>query len=96
MKGKSAVLDLEGFRCRENNFIVKELAITSSDYSDFLIFLPPPSFNSLPKSEQKEYNWLTNNLHRVHWESSDYLYLNLHQIIQSFVSRNPNAIFYAK
>ena len=48
LKERSVVLDLEGFCCRKSNFIVKELAITTSDYSDFLIFLPPASFNSLP------------------------------------------------
>ena len=90
------MLDLEVFRCRKNNFLVKELAITTSDYSDSLIFLPPASFNSLPKSEQKAYNWLTNNLHGIHWESGDYLYLNHNQIIQSFVLRNPYAVIYAK
>ena len=96
LKEKSIVLDLEGFRCRKNNFIVKELAITTSDYSDFFIFLPPASFNSLPKSEQKAYSWLTNNLRGIHWVSGDYLFSNLNQIIQSFVLRNSNAIFYAK
>ena len=35
-------------------------------------------------------------MHGHHWDSGDYLYLNLNQIIQSFVLRNPNAIFYAK
>ena len=96
LKEKSVVLDFEGFRHQKNTFIVNELAITTSDYSDSLIFLPPVNFNSLPKSEQKAYNWLTNYLHGLHWDSGDYLYLNLNQIIQSFVLRNPNAVFYAK
>ena len=96
LKEKSVVLDFEGFRHQKNTFIVKELAITNSDNSDYLIFLPPVNFSSLPKSEQKAYNWLTNYLHGLHWDSGDYLYLNLNQIIQSFVLRNPNAVFYAK
>ena len=96
MKERSVALDLEGFRCRKNNFIVKELAITTSDYSDSFVFLPPASFNSFPKSEQKAYNRLKNNLHGIHWESGDYLYLNLNQIIQSFVLKNPTTVFYAK
>ena len=57
LKERSVVLDLEGFRCRKNKSIVKES----------LIFLPPASFNSLPKSDQKAYNWLTNNLHGIDW-----------------------------
>ena len=39
---------------------------------------------------------MTNNLHGFHWESGDCLYLNLNQIIRSFVSKNLNAVFYAK
>ena len=78
------------------NFIAKELAIKFSDYSDSLIFLPPVIFNSLPKSEQKAYYSLTNSLHGTHWKMGEYLYLNLNQVIQSFVLRNPNAVIYAK
>ena len=90
------MLDLEGFRYKKNTFILKELSITTADYSDSLIFLPPVSFNSLPKLEQKAYSWLTNYLHGLHWDRGDYLYLNLNQIIQSVVLRNPEATFYAK
>ena len=35
-------------------------------------------------------------LAQIPWESGDYFYLNLNWIIQSFVLRNPNAIFYAE
>ena len=69
LKKRSVVLDLEGFRCRKNNFMVKKLAITTSDYSESLIFLPPVSFNSLSKCEQKTNNWLTNNLHGIQWKA---------------------------
>ena len=47
------MLDVEGFPCRKSNFIVEGLAIATSGYSDFLIFLPLASFISVPKSEKK-------------------------------------------
>ena len=90
------MLDAEGFRYKKNAFEVKELAITTSDYSDRLIFLPPVNFNILPKLEQKAYNWLTKCLHDLHLENGDNLYINLNQLLQSFVLRNPGAVFYAK
>ena len=93
---RSVVLDVEGFRYKKNAFVVKELAITPSDYSDRLIFLPPVNFNILPKLEQKAYNWLTNYLHGLHWENGDYLYINLNQILQSFVLRIPVPFFTLK
>ena len=92
LKERSVVLDFEGFGHQKNTVIVKEIAITTSDYSDSL----PVNFNSLPKSEHKAYNWLTNYFYGLHWDSGDDLYLKLNQIIQSFVLRNLNAIFYAK
>ena len=49
LKVRQVVLDCEGFRHQKNTFIVKELAITISDYSDSLIFLPPVNFNSITK-----------------------------------------------
>ena len=82
---RSVVLDVEGFRYKKNDFVVKELATTTSDYSDRLIFLPPVNLKILPKLEQKAYNWLTNYLHGLHWENGDYLYINLSQILRSFV-----------
>ena len=88
---------LRDFDTRKTHFIVKKLAITTSDCSDSLIFLPPVNFNSLPKSEQKAYNCLTNLFARTSLGiAGDNLYLNLNQIIQSFVLRNLNAVFYAK
>ena len=67
------MLDVEGFCCKKNAFVVKKLAITTLDYSDRLIFLPPVNFNILPQLEQKAYNWLTNYLHGLHWENVNYL-----------------------
>ena len=76
LKESSVELDLEGFLCSKVTFIIKKLALTTSIYRDFLIFLPPVSFNSLPKSEQKAYNRLTNDVHGIQWKSSDHLHLN--------------------
>ena len=76
LKERSVVLYFEGFRHQKNSFIVKELAITT------LTTVIPSNFNSRPKSEQKAYNWLTNYLHGLHWDSGDFFYLNLNEIIK--------------
>ena len=79
----------------KNTFIVKELAITTSDYTDSLIFLPPVLSNSLLKAGQKAYNWLTIYFHGIHWESGNYFYLNLNQIIQILYSETLTLSFTA-
>ena len=87
---------LRDFDTRKNTYIVKELAITTSNYSDSLFFYLQLISIPFQNLQQKAYNWLTTYLHGLHWDSGDYLYLNLNQIIQSFVLRSPNAVFYAK
>ena len=53
-------------------------------------------FNILPNLEQKANNWLTIFVHGLHWENGHYFYINLNQILQSFVLRNPSAVFYVE
>ena len=90
---RSVVLDVEGFRYKKNAFVVKELAITTSDYSNRLTFFTSSEFQYTIKARTKSYNWLTNYLHGLHWENGAYVYINLNQILQSFVLRNPGAFF---
>ena len=47
---RSVVLDVEGFRYKKNAFVVKELAITTSDYSDRLIFSTSSEFQYTTKA----------------------------------------------
>ena len=68
----------------------------SHNYSDAVSFLPPSSFNILSSSEQKSYQWVSNFLHGLAWESGDYPYCYLQQIIQSIKLCFPFAEFYAK
>ena len=60
------VPDVEGFRYKKKVFVVRELAISTSNYSDRINFSPPMNFNILVKLEQKTYKWLTNHSHCLH------------------------------
>ena len=96
LKLRPVVLDIEGFRQKKSGFIIKELSVCSHNYSDTVSFLPPCSFNILSSSEQKSYQWVSKFLHGLAWESGDYPYCYLQQIIQSIKLRFPFAEFYAK
>ena len=96
LKLRPVVLDIEGFRQKKSGFIIKELYVCSHNYSDTVSFLPPSSFNILSSSEQKSYQWVSKFLHGLAWESGDYPYCYLQQIIQSIKLRFPFAGFYAK
>ena len=96
LKLRPVVLDIEGFRQKKSGFIIKELSVCSHNYIDTVFFLPPTSFNILSSSEQKSYHWVPKFLHGLAWESGDYPYCYLQQIIQSIKLRFPFAEFYAK
>ena len=96
LKLRPVVLDIEGFRHKKSGFIIKELSVCSHNYSDTVSFLPPSSFNILSSSEQKSYQWVSEFLHGLAWESIDYPYCYLQQIIQSIRLRFPFAELYAK
>ena len=88
LRERSVVIDLEGFRYKKSNFIVKEIAITTSEYSDSLIFYLQSLSTHYPKLNKKR-TLVNTILARNSLGNGDYLYLNLNQIIQSFVLRNP-------
>ena len=96
LKLRPVVLDVEGFRHKKSGFIIKELSVCTHDYSDTVSFRPLSSFNILSSSEQKSYQWVSKFLHGLAWESGDYPYCYLQQIIQSIKLRFPFAIFMQK
>lgn len=92
---RCVVIDFEGFKPKESDFIIKELAICG-EYKDSCSFLPPHNFKQLSAYEQKAFTWVTKSLHGLSWEEGDYPYLYLEQILQSISLRNPLSTFYAK
>ena len=96
LSSKTVVLDVEGFRHRKEKFIVKELGACTEDYLDCVSFLPPTSYSELTTQQKQSFSWLTRNLHGIEWETGNYPYIYLTQIIQSVRLRNPGSIFYAK
>ena len=96
LKLRPVVLDIEGFRHKKLGFIIKELSLYTHNYSDAFSFRPPSSFNILSSSAQKSYRWDSKFLHGLAWESGDYPYCYLQQIIQSIKLRFPFADFFAK
>ena len=95
LKSRAVVLDFEGFR-NKSVFIFKELAIATENFIDLISFLPPNSYRTLSSSDQKSYQWVSKFLHGLLWETGEYPYCYLQQIIDSISLRFPLAVFYAK
>ena len=96
LSSKTVVLDVEGFCHRKVKFIVKELDVCTEDYLDCVSFLPPTSCSELTLQQTQSFSCLNRILHGIEWDTGNYSYNYLRQIIQSVRLRNPGAIFYAK
>jgi hypothetical protein len=57
------VVDIQGFRDAEKNFIPKEIAVfaINAPYVGHWITMPPYPFDDLPESSRRENNWLSRN-----------------------------------
>lgn len=62
------ILDFQGFKDENNKFVVKELALISTNglVYELQLFRPPCDFNQLPESVKKQVIWLE-NYHGLNW-----------------------------
>ena len=80
----------------KKKFNVKQFGVCTEDYNDFVLFSPPSKFSDLTDPQKTSINWLSKNLHGLNWNSENYPYIYLTQIVQSVRLRNPSAVYYAK
>lgn len=81
----SYILDFQGFKNVHNEFIVKELAIVSTDgqFYELQLFQPPCDFNELPVHLQKQVVWLEKHYHGLYWGSGCKNYNSLKDVFKS-------------
>ena len=95
MNSKRVVVDFEGFRYGKNEVVFKEIGVYG-DFLDSLIFQPPYPIETQTNRVQKQYKWLTTNLHGIPWDSGTVPYNKVHNFVQSINLRYDDATFYAK
>lgn len=62
MKSSTTIfVDLQGFKNFKNEFIVKELAIVSKEWTQVFLVKPPYPFTTLSSEEKKQTRWLERN-----------------------------------
>jgi hypothetical protein len=89
------IVDVQGFHYGTSNFICKEIAIinTINGKSDHAILKLPFDKTLFNRRIEKQWNWLTNNLHRLQWDGNWYCninYENLSSFIENFINNNNN------
>lgn len=62
MNIKTIIVDVQGFKDAQNRFIIKELALSTAEYTQVFLIKPPYSYRHLTNSEKKHVRWIENNL----------------------------------
>lgn len=78
------VVDVQGFKTYENQFIFKEIAFTSCsvDLVESYLLQPPFSWSQLPARYKSTNSWLIRNFHGLPWDSGTVSYGFLHDEIE--------------
>lgn len=71
-----AVIEFQGFKDNNNDFIIKELAIVGDSIQCQFIFKAPYSFNQLNYKMRRTARWLTRHYHYIHWDDGIITYNN--------------------
>jgi hypothetical protein len=92
---------MQGFQYGTSNFICKEIAIinTINGKSYHAILKLPFDKTLFNRRIEKQWNWLTNNLHGLQWDGNWYCninYENLLSFIENFINNNEDIIVAVK
>lgn len=79
----AVIVDLQGFRLKDNQFILKEFAYKTNDTTQVFLLKPPFAFSKLDKQETRNVRWLEIN-RGLKWNEGYYTYKQFLEIIQPF------------
>lgn len=66
MNSDMIIVDVQGLRGFNNEFIIKEFAIVANEYSQTFLIKPPYSFHKLSNREKKQIRWMEKN-YGIRW-----------------------------
>ena len=92
---QSSVFEIEGFSFDKHPFIVKK-AVRGPEKRDTLLFEPPYCLHLVAPRAQKVYSWVTQNLHRLSWDSGFYNYTILFCFVKCLMFRLPDIVVLSK
>lgn len=75
-------VDLQGFKNDKNQFIVKEFALATSEYTQIFLIKPPYPFSKLNSDERKQVKWIENN-RGIFWSEGYVNYREFSRVIKS-------------
>ncbi|XP_066600158.1 uncharacterized protein [Prorops nasuta] len=78
-------VDFQGFRLKDNSFIVKEFAVLRDKKVFHILFSPPFPYSWLNEAEIKQANWLYYNHHGLNWTDGYSPYYRYKDVIRKYV-----------
>lgn len=88
----NAIVDLQGFKKDNNEFILKEIAILCSRQTLVLLIKPPFPFYELSKTERSTVSWIERN-RKIFWDEGFIPYSQMSQYITNYLK---NKVIYVK
>jgi hypothetical protein len=93
------IVDVQGFQYGTSNFICKEIAIinTINGKSDHAMLKLPFDKTLFNHRTEKQWDWLTNNLHGLQWDCDWHCNINFENLtgfIENFINNNKNVTDY--
>lgn len=76
------IIDFQGFKIENNQFVVKELAAYDGYRVSHYVFEKPFDFKHLQRKYQKQSNWLSRHYHCIDWVAGDVPLSKLDGILQ--------------
>lgn len=88
------VIDVQGFRGKEGNFLPKEIALIALHHTYIVhwIIAPPYTFNNLHSKYRRQNNWLSRHHHGIEWHEGSSRFIDVVDTLRS-VTRNAGRIF---
>lgn len=83
---------MQGFKCENNKFIVKELAAFDGSKTCHYLFKSPFSFDCLPKEYQKQANWVSAHHHGIEWNQGYTPFYQFPNIIKH-ITKNVQTVY---
>lgn len=84
MKTTTIFADLQGFKTSENDFIVKEFALATIEWTQVFLVKPPYAYASQSSEEKRQTNWIERN-RGIFWSEGFIDYREFKRIIPLYL-----------
>lgn len=86
MNSDTIIVDVQGFKDADNNFIIKELGLANREYTLMFLVKPPYPYKRLSKEEKKQVRWLEFN-RGINWSEGYIDYREFRRIIVPYLDK---------